>query len=145
MIDELCQELKNYFDKAQPKFYGKISIVNGLITDSRFNNAIKQGQYFRIIGSVLNDGAYCFNSDLELLDEDFNGAIWLMAVPRAVIELDREIDKWKEENAKALASPFQSESFGGYSYSKANGKNGGAYTWQDAFASRLSMYRRIRI
>lgn len=145
MIDELCQELRNYFDKGQPKFYGDIHIANGVITNLDFANEIKLGQYFRIIGSVLNDGVYCFNSDLVLLDEDFRGTIWLMVVPRAVIALDEEIDKWKEDNAAALASPYTSESFGGYSYSKATGKNGGGYTWQDAFASRLNMYRRIRV
>ena len=144
MLDELCREVKNYFDKGQAKLFGNIEIVNGQITNSEFTSKIKLGQYFRIIGSVNNDGVYCFNEELPLEDETFNGAIWFMAIPTSFLALDKEIEKWKATNEQALKSPYQSESFGGYSYSKATGKNG-AYSWQDAFAPQLNMYRRIRI
>jgi hypothetical protein len=146
MLNELCQELRNYFDKAQPKFFGEIVIEDGKITNAEFLEAIKSNQYFRIVGSIFNDGVYCFNEELELEDETFDGAIWLMAVPKAVLEIAKEIEDWQNEYGNALKSPYQSESFGGYSYSKASGKNGGgAVTWQDAFATRLNLYRRIRI
>ncbi len=144
MMNELCQEIKNYFDRGQQKFFGTIHIVNGLITNSEFTDAIKMGQYFRIVGSILNDGVYCYNNDLTLIDEDFKGAIWLMAVPRDVITLSEDIEKWLADNEKALQSPYQSESFGGYSYTKATGKSG-ALSWQDVFAHRLNHYRRARI
>jgi hypothetical protein len=69
-----------------------------------------------------------------------------MAIPKNFLMLAQEIEDWQEQNGKAVASPYQSESFGGYSYSKASGKNGGgSYSWQDAFATRLNLYRRIRI
>ena len=146
MLNELCMELKNFFDKAQPKFFGTIVIENGMITNEQFLAAIKPNQYFRIVGSILNDGVYCFKDELILEDETFDGAIWLMAIPKDFLALAKEIEKWQEQYAGALNSPFQSESFGGYSYSKASGKNGGgAVTWQDAFATRLNLYRRIRI
>ena len=146
MLNELCRELRNYFDKAQPKFFGEIVIEDGKITNAEFLEAIKSNQYFRIVGSIFNDGVYCFNEELELEDETFDGAIWLMAVPKAVLEIAKEIEDWQNEYGNALKSPYQSESFGGYSYSKASGKNGGgAVTWQDAFATRLNLYRRIRI
>jgi hypothetical protein len=67
-----------------------------------------------------------------------------MAVPKAVIELANDIEKWVNDYSN-VNSPYQSESFGGYSYSKASGTNGGAITWQDAFSKRLNMYRRIRV
>ena len=146
MLNELCQECRNYFDKAQPKFFGKVVIEDGKITNEQFSDAIQPNQYFRIVGSIFNDGVYCFKDDLALTDESFDGAIWLMAVPQSFIELAKEIKAWNEEYGKALNSPYQSESFGGYSYTKGNGKNGGgAITWQDAFATRLNLYRRIRI
>ena len=145
MLNELCMEIKNFFDKGQAKFYGKITIEDNSITNAEFLNAIKPGQYFRIVGSVLNDGVYCFNEELLLEDEVFNGSIWLMAIPKSFLALANEIEKWQEENEKALNSPYQSESFGGYSYSKASGRNGGSLSWQDAFATRLNIYRRIRI
>ena len=146
MLNELCQEVKNYFDKAMPKFFGEIEIKDNTFTDAVILEKIKPGQYFRIVGSIFNDGVYCFNEKLVLEDETFDGAIWLMAIPKDFLALAKEIDDWVTEYGSKLTSPYQSESFGGYSYSKASGKNGGgAVTWQDAFASRLNLYRRIRI
>lgn len=137
-------ELKNYFDKAQPKIFGEIIIRDSKIQNAEFLRAIKPNQYFRIAGSVLNDGVYRYDEELVLEDETFKGSIWLMAVPKAVIELANDIEKWVNDYSN-VNSPYQSESFGGYSYSKASGANGGVITWQDAFSKRLNMYRRIRL
>jgi hypothetical protein len=145
MLNELCMEIKNFFDKGQPKIFGEIVIKDSKIENEAFLKAIKPKQYFRVAGSVFNDGVYRYDEELVLEDETFKGSVWLMAVPKAVIELANDIEKWQEENEKALNSPYQSESFGGYSYSKASGANGGAITWQDAFSKRLNMYRRIRV
>jgi hypothetical protein len=73
-----------------------------------------------------------------------------MSVPPAVLALAEEIDTWRAANADALSSPYQSESFGGYSYSKASGGGAGgsgsaAYGWQDQFAARLAPYRRLSV
>ena len=46
----------------------------------------------------------------------------------------------------AAMSPYMSESFGGYSYSKgaSNTASGGSVvTWQDAFKTRLAPWRKI--
>lgn len=146
MLNELCQEIRNYFDKAQPKFFGTIEIQDGHFVDADILDKIKPNQYFRIVGSIFNDGVYCFNEELTLEDETFDGAIWLMAIPKDFLALAKEIEDWQAKYGDALNSPYTSESFGGYSYSKASGKNsGGAVTWQDAFATRLNLYRRIRI
>lgn len=144
MLNELCMELKNYFDKAQPKIFGEIIIRDSKIQNAEFLRAIKPNQYFRIAGSVLNDGVYRYDEELVLEDETFKGSVWLMAVPKAVIELANDIEKWINDYSN-VNSPYQSESFGGYSYSKASGTNGGVVTWQDAFSKRLNMYRRIRL
>lgn len=144
MLNELCMELKNYFDKAQPKIFGEIIIRDSKIQNAEFLRAIKPNQYFRIAGSVLNDGVYRYDEELVLEDETFKGSVWLMAVPKAVIELANDIEKWINDYSN-VNSPYQSESFGGYSYSKVSGSNGGVVTWQDAFSKRLNMYRRIRL
>jgi hypothetical protein len=70
-----------------------------------------------------------------------------MAVPPAVVALSADIEAWNEKNADALASPYTSESFGGYSYTKASGnsESNGAYSWKDQFASRLSKWRRLSV
>lgn len=144
MLTELCAELKNYFLRNQSE-----DIHNGLFTISGGSIDLPfllDGQYFRIVGSVLNDGVYQYPAS-GLADEVFTGAVWAMAVPPAVIALDAEIDGWNKANADALASPYQSESFGGYSYTKASGnsESGGAYSWKDQFASSLSKWRRLSV
>ena len=145
MLTELCAELKNYFlrDRNADIHYGEYTISGGSI-DLPF---LLDGQYFRIVGSVLNDGVYQYPAD-GLADEEFTGAVWAMAVPPAVVALAADIESWNEKNADALASPYTSESFGGYSYTKASGSsnNGsGGYTWRDQFASRLAKYRRLSV
>lgn len=141
MLEELCAEVKNYFlaNRENDIHDGEYTISNGSI-DFPF---LKNGQYFRIVGSVLNDGVYQYPT-YNLNDETFSGAVWAMSVPRAFVELAAEIEDWAETHATALSSPYTSESFGGYSYSKSTGKNGG-YTWQDQFATRLNAYRRISV
>lgn len=144
MLTELCAELKNYFlrDREADIHYGEYTISGGSI-DLPF---LLEGQYFRIVGSVLNDGVYKYPS-YGLRDETFTGAIWEMAVPPAVISLAADIEAWNEKNAETLESPYTSESFGGYSYTKASGSSasGGAYSWKDQFASRLSKWRRLSV
>lgn len=142
MLTELCAELKNYFlrDQSEDIHNGSFTISDGSI-DLPF---LLNGQYFRIVGSVLNDGVYQYPAS-DLTDEMFSGAVWAMAVPPAVIVLAADIDAWNEANADTLASPYTSESFGGYSYSKSSGSSGGAFTWKDQFASRLSKWRRLSV
>ena len=148
MLTELCQELRNWFDKE--RHFGTFVIENGSIDLSEAG--IQNGQYFRIVGSVFNDGVHQYPA-AELKDETFDGAVWAMAVPPAVIDLSEEIDAWQAKYGgadSAAMSPFMSESFGGYSYSKTSSSGsagagaGGAGTWQSVFASRLSPWRKIR-
>ena len=142
MLTELCAELKNYFlrDASKDIHSGEFTIENGTI-ELPF---LISGQYFRIVGSVLNDGVYKYPAS-GLTDESFTGSVWAMAVPLSVIALADEIAAWNTANAEALSGPYQSESFGGYSYSKASGASGGAYTWKDQFAGRLAKYRRLSV
>jgi hypothetical protein len=146
MLTEICLYLKNWFNLNQSKYFGEITIENG-----RFDlmSEIQQSQYYRIVGSVFNDGVHKRGSE-ELTDETFNGAIWLMAVPQDVISLATEINMWQEKyggvDSEAM-SPFQSESYGGYSYSKASGGNSesgsSVPTWQSVFGARLRRYKKI--
>lgn len=146
MLTELCAELKNYFlrDATEDIHYNTYTIADGSMESLPF---LQNGQYFRIVGSVFNDGVYQYPA-AGLADETFTGAIWAMAVPPAVVALAAEIDAWNEKNVDTLASPYTSESFGGYSYTKASGNSAGGsggYTWRDQFASRLSKWRRLSV
>lgn len=139
MLTELCQELNNWFDYGD-RHYGTYTIENGAIEPLDF---LQDGQYFRIIGSVFNDGVYQYPDD-ELTDETFTGSIWAMSVPPAVLALAQEIATYNASDA-AKPSPYQSESFGGYSYTKATGASGGGSgsDWQSVFASKLGKWRRL--
>ena len=143
MIGQMCAECKNYFiQKNVDIHYGYYTISEGSIMPVSF---LLNGQYYRIVGSVLNDGVYKHGTDdTELQDEEFYGAVWSMRVPKDFIELSEEIEAWQTANADTLNSPYTSESFGGYSYTKASGENGnGSFTWKDQFKSKLDRYRRL--
>lgn len=135
-LTDLCEELRNWFDVS--RHFGEFEIENGTI-DLDF---LQEGQYFRIVGSVFNDGVYQYNDTLELKDEIFNGAIWAMAVPQNVLDVVDSMTAWEEKNADTLNSPYQSESFGGYSYSKATDENGNL-TVYGAFKKHLSRWQKI--
>lgn len=148
MLTELCKELNNWFDYNQPKYFGGIVIDGGALTNS---HGLQDGQYYRIVGSLFNDGVHKYPED-ELKDEIFDGALWAMAIPEEVIALASEVDAWKTKyqslDSPAM-SPYNSESFGGYSYSKTGGASSSGNvdlsgTWQGAFADRLNHWRKIR-
>lgn len=147
MLTEICADIKNYFTYEKDKHIGDFAIVNGMLVPP-FDIPT---DYIRIVGSHLNDGVHKL-SDADLVDEPlFHGAIWVMSPPAAFLQLVAEISEWQTKNGaldSAAMSPFNSESFGGYSYSKSGGGSAGVSTganWKSAFASRLNVYRRIRV
>ena len=143
MLAELCKELNNWdFQKRAEKHFGVFTISNGEIE----LDFLQEGQYFRIIGSLFNDGIYTYPAMLK--DETFDGAIWAMAIPDEVVALADEVEAWVAKYGGVNStnmSPYNSESFGGYSYSKSGGgaSSDGTGTWQSAFASRLNKWRKI--
>ena len=139
MLEQVLMNIRNWFPVKGGIHSGTFTIKDGGITLP----FLADGQYFRICGSVFNDGLHQYNV-LDLTDETFTGTIWALAIPKAVIDLANEIQKWQVKNADALSSPYSSESFGGYSYSKAtNSATGGAETWQSHFDQQLSAWRKI--
>ena len=143
MLTELCQELKNWFERE--KYFGTFTIESGEIAMP--DGSLQDGQFFRVIGSVFNDGVHKYNEG-GLTDEVFKGAIWAMAVPPAVIELSERIDEWQDKYGDSVSSPYSSESFGGYSYTKAsagqgNANSGSSPTWQSTFANDINRWRKI--
>ena len=138
MLTEICAELRNWFVVPNGVHVQTYTISDGSIAPLDF---LRDGQYFRIIGSVFNDGVHKYPAS-DLTDEVFHGAVWSMAVPPAVIDLATEIEEYNKSDA-GKPSPFTSESFGGYAYTKATDANGAPIGWQKAFASRLSRWRKL--
>ena len=144
MLTEICEYLNNYFWRQ--KINGKFTISDGTFTSSY----LKEGQYFRILGSLFNDGVYKYPAT-DLTDETFEGQIWSMAVPPTVVALTNEIEQWQAKyggiDSNAM-SPFTSESFGNYSYSKSVSTTASGSTasnsWQSVYANRLNKWRKLR-
>lgn len=146
MLTELCDELNNYFCEFKDNKNGIYSIVDGKLTPPV---DLLDGQYFRITGSVFNDGVYQYTEELQLKDEPaFEGAVWAMKVPKDFLELAERIAEWRTKNEAVESqnmSPYQSESFGIYSYSKGasgDGSGGTAVSWKKQFKSDLDRYRK---
>ena len=180
MMTEICQYLKNWFDRGQPKYYGTFIITDGAITlakgsvsiiDANNNRIttetsdtltvvqqmpleVKNGQYIRIIGSALNDGVWKIPQDVgegpTLSDEEFEGAVWLLAIPPAVVAVAKDIADWQKLYGGVDGQnmgPYTSESFAGYSYTKQQGgttANGTIVNgWIAMFGNRLAMWKKL--
>ena len=139
MLELVLRHLNNWF--LVEIHEGTFTVENGSIALP----FLQTNQYFRICGSVFNDGLHLYPA-VDLTDETFTGTVRVLAVPKAVVSLAEDIAAWEEKNGEAVASPYQSESFGGYSYTKRSaGSEGGAVTsWQGAFKSRLNDWRKLK-
>lgn len=140
MIEQICAFIHNFF--YGDRYSGTFRIVNGALVVP----GLIDGQWYRICGSRLNDGVYRYGVD-ELEDETFTGTVWDMRPPKSFLKLVEEIEAWNDKYSDVMNSPYSSESFGGYSYSKAQGfasAGGGMLSsWQTVFGTRLKEWRKI--
>ena len=135
-LTNLCAELRNYFETK--KRFGTFTISGGSISPSNF---LRDGQYYRIVGSVFKDGVPRHPAH-DLTDETFDGAVWAMAVPSAVVELLQKIQEFETATANAPTA-YISESFGGYTYTKATDENGLPAGWRSVFRGELNKWRKL--
>lgn len=137
-MDAICGEIRNYFEIGSVT--GTFKVRDGMISPLDF---LQYGQYYRVIGSVFNDGVHRYG-DASMTDEEFTGEIRAMAVPSALICLSEEIRAYAESDA-AKPSPYVSESFGGYTYTRASRGSTAASdnAWQTVFAKKLNRWRKI--
>ena len=137
MLEAMLTHLHNWFPAKDGKHAGAFAIASGVLSP---DVGLIAGQYYRIKGSVLNDGLHqAGNPDDILMDERFTGEVWALAIPRAVQDMAEEIATWRESNPETDKT---SESFGGYSYSRAQSASGGVGGWQAAFSGRLNAWMR---
>lgn len=140
MLSEICREIRNFFvvDDAD-KHLGKFVISGGKLSPLDY---VMDGQHYRIIGSIFNDGVYKKGEEI-LQDEAFDGCVCAMRIPPEFLRLVEEISEWQSKNGEASTSPYTSESFGGYSYSKSTTADGGNVSWRNVFAGRLNKWRKL--
>ena len=136
MLESMMRYCNNYFH--QIVMSGTFKIEEGVIAPL----SALEGQYFRIVGSVLNDGVYQYPAcKCQLQDEEFKGLVYLLAVPRDFLKLAERIEEWQSKVGDP--SMFTAESFGGYSYTRASDGNGGAATWESTFRNELKKWRKL--
>ena len=149
MITEVCQFIRNWFEREI--IPGHYKVENGSLTYADGSALpLVADQYYRICGSLFNDGVHKLGDVKDVLKDEaeFAGTVWSMAVPPAFLALVDDIADWIKKNQDAINSPYQSESFGGYSYSmrsgysQSNGESNGI-AWQNQFSARLSPWRKI--
>lgn len=133
MLTDILMHINNWFLAPNGAHHGAYTVSDGTFSAPFLHN----GQFFRIVGSVFNDGVYQYPAS-GLTDEEFTGAVWALAVPPSVIALAAEIETWVAANP---ASALTSESFGGYSYSKGASASGAAAGWKTVFRERLNQWR----
>lgn len=150
MLTQICQYLRNWFE--QNILTGSFKVTDGVLTFADGSALpLQNEQYYRIIGSVFNWGVHQYGREGEQLidplhdEQIFVGAVWAMAVPPEVARISAAAAKWETDNAAAIASPYQSESFGGYSYSlksSSDGTGGASWQTQRQFTDALAPYRK---
>ena len=138
MLEQVLMNIRNWFPVKGGIHSGTFTIKDGGITLP----FLVDGQYFRICGSVFNDGLHRYPAT-DLVDEEFSGTIWELAIPPAVVDLADEIGAWQEKNGEAASGIYQSESFGGYQYSKQTASDGGQLTVWSVFRKRLNQWRKL--
>lgn len=139
MLEQVLLSLRNWF--VAGKRTGRVRIEGGRLVQPAGLD-LKEGQYIRITGSTFNDGLHSWPYN-GLTDEEFVGTVWALAIPQAVVDLADEIAAWQAEHAEELDSPYASESFGGYSYTRVMGANGRPLTWRDQFRARMDPWRKL--
>ena len=147
MLEEMLRYINNRFDKdSRGVPYGSESGTFAIDGGAIEIEGLSDGQYFWIEGSVLNDGLHKYPAD-DLQDEVFDGKVVFLKVPQTVIGLAEDAEQWLESNSEALNGPYQSESFGGYSYSLGSGGAQGnelpASAWQIRYGAMLRPWRKL--
>jgi hypothetical protein len=108
---------------------------------------MQEGQHFALVRTHYVYGTYAYGDEIE--DSEFDGAVWLMDVPKDVMDVAEKMTEWESANGgvdSPAMSPYQSESFGGYSYSKGSsgkGKVGSSVFDNAEFAAVLSPFKKI--
>lgn len=138
MLETVLNHLHNWFPVAGGARAGTFIIVSGSLPLAN----VLDGQYYKIEGSVFNDGLHKYgDEENKLTDETFTGRIIPLAIPKAVIKLSEDISEWCKSNP---VSDKISESFDGYSYTRGTDGNGGiSGGWQAAFRSRLNAWKKV--
>lgn len=144
MLEQILRSINNFFVVAT-RSVTTISQHSITVDDA---SEFRVGQYIYLQQTILNDGIYkiieivgneiTIDVAENLLEEAADDAILHgLAIPKALLALQVEIEAYNAANPNNLAS----ETLGDYSASYAT--NGKDAAWSSAFASRLTPYRKV--
>lgn len=149
MLEQVLCHIHNWFVRDTITAKGCV-IANGELPASIAQDLLPQ-QWYRIEGSYLNDGLHQHPAE-DLEDETFDATVSLLAIPRPLLNVVEQICQWvadtEDGDRASRKAKFQSESFGGYTYSikadsRANSGSEGLTGWQAAFRTDLNPWRKI--
>lgn len=147
MLEQVLLHIHNRFERCTLQVRG-CAISGGELPKSV---NIPTGAWYWVEGSLLNDGLHRHPSP-DLTDETFDGSVTICAIPAALLNVVDRISEWTadmdEADRDARRAKYQSESFGGYTYtikqdSRANSASGGLTGWQAAFVTDLNPWRKM--
>ena len=130
---ELLTYLRNFFPGRKWEF-SDFEITGGKIELPE----MWDGDRYIIEGSRRNDGIHVYG-DKDLLPEIFSGTVTELRIDKQLLKKWENINNWCRENEKLIRSPYQSESFGGYSYTKSAATT----DWKSVFANDLRPWRKL--
>lgn len=134
-LETLLRRLNNWFLAPKGIHNGEFGIKDGGVSLP----FLLDGQYFRVFGSTFNDGLHQYPAS-DLVDEDFTGTVWALAIPQKVF---RVAEKYKSDYENEKSAVYSSESFGGYSYTRMTNGSGKPVSVVDLALSELSEYQKI--
>ena len=150
IIFSVMREVCNYFIRRDD-----IRCYEGTVTiddDGKISIEVPS-PYIIIRGSRKNDGLYMMDDehqihmvvfqegDLHPVPETFKGRVWFSYPPQDFLVLCEDINKY-DQSVEVGAMNVVSEHFGSSSRTFAQGKSGGAMTWQESFGTSLRTYRK---
>lgn len=145
MLYQVLTHIRNYFVAPNRRHEGTFTLdgneiyIDNAGVQQPFSD-LQEGQYFLIQGSVFNDGVSKYPCECRR-NETFTGTVSPLCIPQDVLDLVKEIEEWQAKYGNP--TPYMSESFGGYSYTKATQGSTGTATWQEAFRNRLHTWRKL--
>lgn len=148
MLSRICVYLKNYFETE--RIIGDVVISDGVITVDGVEVELADGEYFALFHEHYAYGVFQNGADY-VEDNSFRGAVWRMDVPDSILDAMKWALEWEAKNGNPddnANSAFNSESFGGYTYTKAQSSMStiGSTVFNNAkFKSMLAPYMRIRL
>lgn len=141
MLGAVLDYLHNDF--RRDRFHGYFEVNGGTITQAPEGFEPPDGAHIRIFGSYFNDGVHVIGDD-DLSDETWVGNVWVLAIPTELLNVVADIETSLANSTTASsAAPMKSESFDGYSYTRATRADGSLMDWRDAYHDRLERWRKL--